>query len=179
MSADTFPNLFHAVFWLIYTHKGSLGVVSIGTSVYPRLYWITHSYCFKYAYLLWRIMTALGSWVFCLDLYLLKQSISCSASKEDFSMAEGEPVMQSVKLTAENRTGCLRGWTKTDLSGTWSLSLSGFDVMTWCFCHIFILFPCVKDFSSVPVFLLFFPLCQLSRSHNKVVSFFCQRNDRD
>jgi len=118
------------------THKGSLSVVSIGTSVYTRVCWITQL-LFQYAYLPWWIMTA-SSWVFYLDLYLfVKQSLPCTASKGD----AGCPKMNlpCSLLNWLQRTELNARDTEIKLS-YFTISLCTFDVI--CYVHICILFFC-------------------------------------
>ena len=71
MSADTFPNLFHAIFCLIYTQKGSVRVVSIGTVCFYQ--GVLNNSQLLFQVFLWALTDydcTFGSWFFYLDLYL-------------------------------------------------------------------------------------------------------------
>lgn len=101
-----------------------------------HVYWITHSYCFRFAYLLWRIMTVLGSWALYLDLYLLQNRIYLALPQRQIQNGWWS-TMEPVKFSLGDRIGCLKGWNKTDFH----------------LCEPFLLLKVTVNVPSLPVFL--------------------------
>lgn len=152
VSADTFPNLFHAVFWLIHTegftpcrfHRDVClcqGVLNNSQLLFQVFLWALTDYDCTFV-----------GWFFYLDLYLfLKQSIPCSASKE-------HPGWPKVNLSCS-----LLNWLPRTELDAWKagikLTCSVPDpfhlalLTSWYILSC--IYPAVKDFSSVPVFLYF------------------------